>query len=198
MVWKRPALSPRDRSIVMPAVLIARDQPAEMPYYGGLALDSGGTPTEISENITHLAFYSGWGNATDAVAAVKRVFAERGIGPDQLPDATPLPQPINQAEDAKRAQGVQRNVGPVSPSLVLDTNELLFGDLWRRPGPAARDRSLITVSSLTALGQTAQMPYRLSRAIDAGLTKAQVAEMISYIAFSAVQAVRQVFENRPS
>ena len=100
---------------------------------------------------------------------------------------------------------MRQNVGPVSESLVQDTNELLFGNLWRRPGLAPRDRSLITVSSLIALGQTAQMAYHLNRAMDAGLTKAQASEMISHIAFyagwpnafSAVPVAREVFEKRP-
>jgi 4-carboxymuconolactone decarboxylase len=70
-VWKRPGLSVRDRSIVTLAALIARDQAVEMPFYLNFALDDGVKPREISEIITHLAFYSGWGNAMSAVAAVK-------------------------------------------------------------------------------------------------------------------------------
>src|SRR6266540_2622463 len=88
-VWKRPGLSPRDRSIVTLAALIARSQTIEMTYYLNLALDNGVKPREISEIITHLAFYSGWGNAMSAVAVAKDVFAARGIGADQLPAASP-------------------------------------------------------------------------------------------------------------
>ena len=55
-LWKRPGLSPRDRSIVTVAALIARDQTVELPYYLNLALDNGVKPAEISEIITHLAF----------------------------------------------------------------------------------------------------------------------------------------------
>src|SRR4029434_2927790 len=62
-VWKRPGLSPRDRSIVTLAALIARNQTAEMPYYLNIALDNGVKPSEVSEIITHLAFYAGWANA---------------------------------------------------------------------------------------------------------------------------------------
>lgn len=72
-LWKRPGLSTRDRSIVTVAVLIARNQPVEMSYYSNLALDSGVKPAELSEIITHLAFYSGWGNAMSAVAAARRL-----------------------------------------------------------------------------------------------------------------------------
>ena len=78
-LWQRADLSPRDRSIITVAVLIARNQPMEMPYYFNLALDNGVKPTEISEIITHLAFYSGWANATAAAALAKAVFARRGL-----------------------------------------------------------------------------------------------------------------------
>src|SRR3989442_11265416 len=74
-LWKRPGLTPRDRSIVTIAALIARNQTIEMPHYFNLALDNGVKPREISEIITHLAFYSGWANAMSAVAVAKDVFA---------------------------------------------------------------------------------------------------------------------------
>jgi 4-carboxymuconolactone decarboxylase len=88
-VWKRPDLSPRDRSIVTLAALIARNQTMQMPYYYlNLALDCGVKPSEISEIITHLAFNSGWQNAMSAVVAAKQVFRKRGIGAGQLPRAS--------------------------------------------------------------------------------------------------------------
>ena len=83
-LWKRPDLSPRDRSIITVAALIARNQMIEMPYHFNLALDNGVRPSEISEIITHLAFYSGWANAMSAVAIAKDVFGKREIGADQL------------------------------------------------------------------------------------------------------------------
>src|SRR3974390_2253156 len=102
-LWKRRDLSPRDRSIVTVASLIARSQTIEMPHYFNLALDNGVKPGELSEIITHLAFYSGWSNATFAVAAAKDVFEQRGIGPDQLPPASPELLPLNEATEAGRA-----------------------------------------------------------------------------------------------
>jgi 4-carboxymuconolactone decarboxylase len=67
-LWKRPGLTPRDRSVVTIAALITRNQTIEMSYYFNLALDNGVKPGEISEIITHLAFYSGWANAMAASA----------------------------------------------------------------------------------------------------------------------------------
>jgi 4-carboxymuconolactone decarboxylase len=88
-LWKRPGLGVRDRSIATVAALIARNQTAELPEYLNLALDNGVKPSEISEIVTHLAFYSGWGNAMAAVPVVKDVFATRKIATDQLSPAMP-------------------------------------------------------------------------------------------------------------
>ncbi|MGO7550593.1 carboxymuconolactone decarboxylase family protein, partial [Rhizobium leguminosarum] len=60
------------------AVLIARNQAVDLKHYLDVALDNGVTPTEVSEIITHLAFYAGWSNAMSAVAATKDVFKDRG------------------------------------------------------------------------------------------------------------------------
>jgi 4-carboxymuconolactone decarboxylase len=62
-VWKRPGLSLRDRSVVTVAALIGRNQTIALSEHLKLALDHGVKPAEISEIITHLAFYSGWANA---------------------------------------------------------------------------------------------------------------------------------------
>ena len=105
-LWERPGLTPRDRSIVTVSALIARNQTIEMPYYFNLALDNGVKPREISEIITHLAFYSGWANAMSAVAVAKDVFANRKFTADQLPPASPALLPLNKEAEAKRAAGV--------------------------------------------------------------------------------------------
>ena len=204
-LWNRPDLSPRDRSIVTLATLIARNQTIEMPYYFNVALDHGVAPRELSEIITHLAFYSGWSNAMSAVAIVEDIFAQRGIGADQLPAASPQLLPLDEAAEERRATAVQQDVGPVSPGLVQYTGDLLFRDLWLRPDLAPRDRSLVTVSALIASGQVAQVPFHLNRAMDNGLTRAQASEVLTHIAFyagwpnafSAVPVVKGVFDSRP-
>jgi 4-carboxymuconolactone decarboxylase len=202
-LWKRPGLSPRDRSIITVAVLIARNQTTEMPYHFNLAVDNGVKASELSEIITHLAFYSGWANATSAVAVAKDVFAKRGIRSDQPASGELLP--IDEAAEAQRAARVEQDAGPVAPGVVQYTSDLLFHDLWLRPALAPRDRSLVTVSALIALGQTAQITYHLNRAMDNGLTKAQASEMLTQLAFYAgwpdvffaIPVVKGVFEKRP-
>jgi 4-carboxymuconolactone decarboxylase len=203
-LWKRPELSPRDRSVVTVAALVARLQSIEMPYHFALALDNGVKPAELSEIITHLAFYAGWANAMSAVAIAKDIFHQRSIGIDQLPPAKEKLLPLNEEAEKQRATQVSNNFGAVSPGLVQNTTDLLFGDLWLRPALAPRDRSLVTVSALIANGQTGQITYHLGRAMDNGLTQEQASEMLTQIAFyagwpcafSALPVVRDVFEKR--
>jgi 4-carboxymuconolactone decarboxylase len=205
-LWKRPELSLRDRSIVTVAALVARIQTIEMPFHFALALDNGVRPSELSEIITHLAFYSGWANAMSAVAVAKEIFHQRGIRIDQLPPATDKLMPLNEDAEAQRATQVSYNVGHVSPGLVQNTTDLLFRDLWLRPALAPRDRSLVTVSALIASGQVAQITYHLNRAMDNGLTGPQASEVVTHIAFyagwpnafSALPVVKEVFEKRHS
>lgn len=204
-VWKRPGLAPRDRSIVTLAALIARNQTIEMPYHFNLALDNGVKPREISEIITHLAFYAGWANAMSAVAVAKDVFAARNIGADQLPAASVTHLPINEASEAQRAVSVQDQFGSSFPGVVQYTTDVLFRDLWLRPDLAPRDRSLVTISALIASGQTAQLAPHLNRAMGNGLTQTEAAEAITQLAFyvgwpnvfSAMPVARDVFAKRP-
>ena len=161
-VWKRPGLSARDRSIVTVAALIARNQTVEQPYYLNLALDSGVKPAELSKVITHLAFYTGWANAIGAIPAARDVFRYRNIGLDQLPPASDPQLPLDEEGEKQRATRVGEQFGQITPSLVQYTTDVLFRDLWLRPGLAPRDRSLVTVSALIATGQVAQIPYHLT------------------------------------
>lgn len=132
-LWTRDALSPRDRSVVTVAMLIARNQPAELKHYIDVALDSGVTPAELSEIITHLAFYSGWPNAMSAVSVTKAVFETRGVTPDALPDASSGPASSQSGSRKAAFRDSGKNVGRISPGLVKFTADPLFLDLWQRP-----------------------------------------------------------------
>src|SRR5262245_42648400 len=182
-VWKRPGLTPRDRSLVTIAALIARNHATEMPFYLNLALDHGIAPREVSEVITHLAFYSGWAHAMSAVVAAKSVFAARGIGTDHLPAASPEPLTLDDKAEANRAARVGQQFGAAVSASVENTTDVRLRDLWLRPDLAPRDGSLVTVSALVASGQVPQMPYHLTLAIDSDLTQAQAAEAIAHLAF---------------
>jgi 4-carboxymuconolactone decarboxylase len=78
-VWERPQLSKRDRSMIVCATLIATYRPEQLRGHLERALINGVTKSEISEMITHLAFYSGWPASMTAARLAKDVYEERGL-----------------------------------------------------------------------------------------------------------------------
>ena len=204
-VWKRSGFSARDRSIITLSALIARNQTIEMPLYLNRALDSGVKPAEISEIITHLAFYAGWSNAVSAVNVAKDVFAQHKIRADQLAAASPQLLPLNEAAEADRATRVGQQFGAQFPGIVQYTTDVLFHDLWLRSDLAPRDRSLVTVSALIANGQSAQLTPHLNIGMNNGRTQPEISEVITHLAFyvgwpnafSALPVAKDVFEKRP-
>ena len=78
-VWKRPGLSPRDRSLITVASLVALYRVNELPFHLKLALENGLTRDELIEAITHLAFYAGWPTAASALPIARRVFDEAKV-----------------------------------------------------------------------------------------------------------------------
>jgi 4-carboxymuconolactone decarboxylase len=201
-VWLRDELKPRDRSVITVSALITSGRIAQVGGHVGRALDNGVTPGEIGEIITHLAFYSGWPNAISAVNAAKEVFDARGIEP--VATGTQQPLDLDEAAEAARTASVDASTGPVVPALADYTNRVLFGDLWRRPQLSARDRSLVTVAALIATDKAEQLPFHLNRGMDNGLTRTELAEVATHLAYyagwpnamSAVPILRGVFEAR--
>jgi 4-carboxymuconolactone decarboxylase len=71
------------------------------------------------------------------------------------------------------------------PALVDYTNDVVYGDLWERPGLSKRDRSLITVAALIATYRPEQLETHLGRALNNGVTKEEISEIITHLAFYA-------------
>ncbi len=82
----------------------------------------------------------------------------------------------------------QRTANPyadIAPALGEYTEKVLFGDVWERPGLSKRDRSLVTVAALVALYRTNELPFHLKRAVENGVTKDELIEVITHLAFYA-------------
>jgi len=92
--------------------------------------------------------------------------------------------------------------GDIAPALAELTDDVLFGEVWARPGLSPRDRSLVTVSSLIALYRVNELPSHLKRALDNGVTREELIETITHLAFysgwptavTALGVARKVFE----
>ena len=104
--------------------------------------------------------------------------------------------------DEKHKMTALDPIRDVAPKLVELTEDVLFSDLWERPSLSKRDRSLITVATLIALNRTEQLPYHLALALENGLTKDEIGEVITHLAFysgwptaiSAAMIAKKVFE----
>jgi 4-carboxymuconolactone decarboxylase len=73
----------------------------------------------------------------------------------------------------------------IAPALGEYTDKVLFGDVWKRPGLAPRDRSLVTVAALVALYRTNELPFHLRWALENGVTKDELVELVTHLAFYA-------------
>jgi 4-carboxymuconolactone decarboxylase len=78
---------------------------------------------------------------------------------------------------------VKENYGDFAPAFARYSDEILFGDLWRREELSLRERSLITFAALVAGGHTEQLPYHLRLAQENGLTKEELIEAVTHLAF---------------
>ena len=72
---------------------------------------------------------------------------------------------------------------PLMPGFGDLTRDVLFEDIWERPGLSKRDRSLITVAALVVLYRSDQLRGHLRRAIENGVTQEEIAEAIQHLAF---------------
>lgn len=182
-VWLRPQLSPRDRSLVVISTLIATGRTAQLQGHLGRALSNGVTPMEASGVLTHLALYAGWPSAVAALDVYDSVYKARNIDTAVLRAVLP-PLPAMESEKA-RASATTANFGVVAPKFTELTNDVVFNDLWRRADLSVRDRSLVTIAALAAMGDDDELDVYLRRGMEAGLTKDQIAEALTHLAFYA-------------
>src|SRR5579875_2321912 len=123
----------------------------------------------------------------------------------QEENATPKTRPGGQemASSPSSSSPLER-IRPIVPKLAELTEKVLFGDVWERPGLSKRDRSLITCAALLALQRPDQLRGHLQRALDNGVTKDELSELITHLAFysgwptavTAAGIAKEVFEKR--
>lgn len=180
-VWRRTELSPRDRGLVTITALIAVGKTAPLAGHLGRTLDNGLRPSEASGLLAHLAVYCGWPSAVAALDAYDQVYAARKIDTEalhavgsRLPSHTGEPQ----------ADAIPAALAS-APKFQQLTNDVVFGDLWRRADLSRRDRSLATIVALAAIGDDDQLGFYLRRGLEDGLTRVQVNEALTHLGFYA-------------
>lgn len=112
--------------------------------------------------------------------------------------------PAAGASAAAQMTTAQRNFGDISPKFAQLTDDVLFGDVWERPGLSKRDRSLVTVSALIAMNRPDQLRPHLVRARENGVTEQELIEAITHLAFyagwpsgvTAIAVAKEVFQKK--
>ena len=190
-IWSRPGLSKRDRNLIVLTMLATLHQTNQLSYYVPGGLNHGLTATEIREIMTHIAAYAGFPRALDAMAETNRILSKLGHGAEngQLTAA----ERFSNAERRERGAAVMAKLSgnPASdPDKVITAMagklgplgaygiDFAFGEVWARSQLSRRDRSLLVVSVLTALGRTKELHIHVPAAIRHGVTKAELEELM--------------------
>lgn len=182
-VWVRTQLSPRDRSLVTLSALIASGKSAQLAGHLNRALDNGVRPMTVSGLVTQLAFYTGWPNAVSALGVIAPEFAKRRIDTAALRSA--LAGLGQVPADAATARAANPTMAAAAPKFEELTADVIYGDLWRRTDLTPRDRSLVTLIALAANGDETQFASHLTRSGAYGLTRADLIEALTHLAFYA-------------
>jgi 4-carboxymuconolactone decarboxylase len=105
---------------------------------------------------------------------------------------------------AQTPNPARERVRAVVPKMIALSEQVIYGDIWERPGLSKRDRSLIVVATLIATYRPEQLKGHLGRALDNGVTKDEIAEIITHLAFysgwpasvTARRIASEVYEER--
>lgn len=208
-MWARPELSRRDRSLMVIATLAAQAREDELVLHTQIGLRNGLTQTEIEEILPHVAAYAGF---PAAMAASRKVDAglREALKVETLPDRKPSAAKSDAERDRDGAAVLTTIAGaaqPIAPEEGLARMQALLGDLgvtayrwafgeiWSRPELSRRDRSVVVIAILIALGATAELDVHFPAGLRHGLTRAELEEMVNQLALysgipRAVEAMR--------
>lgn len=214
-MWSRPQLNRRDRSLLVISVLAAQARDEELFLHTRNGLRNGLTPTEIEEILLHVAAYAGFPAAMassrridaaliahqnleklpDREAAARKSDAERDRdGAAVLRAITGRADAIDPAEGLAMMEDMLGEVGVVAYRWA-------FGEIWSREQLSKRDRSIVVITILTALGAVAELTFHAQAGVRHGLTRVEIEEVVNHLslyagiprAVEAMRAVRAAF-----
>lgn len=198
-MWNRPQLSRRDRSLMIISVLAAQARDEELELHTGVGLLHGLTRNEIEEINLHVAAYAGFPAAMAASRHMDAAFC-KAEGVDRIEGRQPADH-LSDAERLERAADVRRSLTAGRAS--SDPNEDLaamtehlgdlghwamhyaFGEIWSRPDLSRRDRSLVVIAILCALGQDSELAFHVPAGLNHGLTRVEIEEIMTHLCLYA-------------
>lgn len=212
-MWARPQLSYRDRSLLVVSVLMAQARDEELIAHTQIGLRNGLTKTEIEEVLLHVAAYAGYPAAMASSRCIDAAFRQAD-NVEKLPDRGDVATKSD-AERDRAAADVFRTItngrtnGDPEADLALLENVLgdvgvtvyrwVFGEIWSRPELSRRDRSIVVIAIITALGATVELAVHAPAGIAHGLTRVEIEEIVTHLTLyvgapRAVEAMRAVRE----
>ena len=208
-MWARPQLSRRDRSLMVVATLAAQARDDELVLHTQIGLRNGLTQIEIEEVLPHIAAYAGFPAAMAASRKVDQGLRE-ALEVETLPDRKPSAAKSDAERDRDGADVLTSIAGAAQPNapedglarmqallgdLGVTTYRWAFGEIWSRPELSRRDRSVVVIAILIALGATAELDVHFPAGLRHGLTRAELEEIVNHLALysgipRAVEAMR--------
>ncbi len=198
-MWSRPQLNRRDRSLMIIAVLAAQSRDEELVLHTGIGLRHGLSRSEIEEINLHIAAYVGFPAAMAANRRMEQAFRE-AEGVDKIP-ARQGAEHLGDDERLRRAAEVRGTLtgGAASADPQQDLANMhsvlgdvgdwamlwAFGEIWARPQLSRRDRSLVVIAILTALGQEAELAFHVPAGLNHGLTREEIEEIMTHLCLYA-------------
>jgi len=193
-IWSRPGLARRDRSLVSVTALSCLGSEAELRTHLVGALNHGVEVDEIEEVMLHLCGYAGYPRALEGMRAAMAIFAERPDVQRSLPRPAAAPKDDEQRQrDGAEAFGqimgwtappeviartMEERLGPLGRFAI----QHLMGEIWARPELSRRDRSLVTIVALIALGRVSELRVHVPAALRHGMTREEIDEVILQLA----------------
>jgi 4-carboxymuconolactone decarboxylase len=214
-LWARPQLTRRDRSLLVLSVLAAQARDEELELHAQVGLNHGLARAEIEEILLHVAAYVGFPAAMAAARHLDAAF-RKAEGVERITGRQPAER-LSDAERDARAADVRRTLtggrAAADPATDLanmqrvlgDVGTLAFrwafGEVWSRPQLTRRDRSLVVIAILGALGQEGELAFHVPAGLQHGLTRTEIEEIMVHLclyagfprAVDGMRAVRAAF-----
>ncbi|MGE0622046.1 MAG: carboxymuconolactone decarboxylase family protein [Pseudomonadales bacterium] len=198
-MWDRPQLDRRDRSLMIIAVLAAQARDEELVLHTGIGLRHGLSRAEIEEINLHVAAYAGFPAAMAARRRMDQAFCE-AEGVDRI-EGRQAAEHLDDDERLRRGADVRRTLtgGRANPDPEADlavmrehlgdlgdwAMQWAFGEIWSRPQLSRRDRSLLVIAILTALGQAAELAFHVPAGLAHGLSREEIEEVMTHLCLYA-------------
>ncbi|HEX9258060.1 MAG TPA: carboxymuconolactone decarboxylase family protein [Acidimicrobiales bacterium] len=212
-MWARPALPRRDRSLIVLSTLAAQARDEELELHTEIGIRNGLTRHEVEEIVVTVAGYAGF-PAAMAASRVVDAGLRRAAGVERLSEraaATPKSDAERDRDAADFFKVLSGGRGGDDPAVDLARlSEMLgdlgvlayrwgFGEIWARAELSRRDRSLVVIAILVALGATAELAIHVPTGVRNGLSRDEIEAAITHLALysgfpRAVEAMRAARE----